>query len=124
MKAYSQINTLAIQKDIWHGLSLTDAAAKQICYLVSKNLIMLGIRISVKQSGCAGLSYKIEKVITPQLNDKIYEYNGAKLYISLKDLPFIDGTELDYIQEGLNHVFKLNNPNTKHLCGCGKSFSL
>jgi len=85
---------------------------------------MLGLRILIKNTGCAGYAYNIEKVIKHNDNDLIFERCGAKLFVSSEILPLIDGTELDYVKEGLNYMFKFNNPKAKNICGCGESFSL
>ena len=112
---------------IWQGLTLTEEAAKHIRYLSNKKEL-LGIRLSVKKSGCAGLSYVIEAVNASENNcldrDLIYERNGARLYVSLKVMPFVDGTTIDYVQEGLSQFFKFDNPKMKNECGCGESFGI
>lgn len=108
----------------WNGLTLTNAAACQILKLISQDSSMLGLKINIKKSGCAGFSYLVEKFTSPDKNHLIYEHNGAKLFIPLHIMPFIDGTELDYVQDGLNHTFKFNNPKTQLLCGCGESFNI
>lgn len=113
-----------MEENNWSGITLTESAAQQICRLVANDSTMLGVRLRVKQSGCAGLSYVMEKVMRPDKDDQLYEHDGAKLYVPLKAMPFIDGTELDYVQKGLNHVFKFNNPKAQHACGCGESFGL
>ncbi|KYP97478.1 iron-sulfur cluster assembly scaffold protein [Sodalis-like endosymbiont of Proechinophthirus fluctus] len=112
------------EENIWCGLTLTDSAACQIRRMVENDPTMLGLRISVKQSGCAGFGYVVEKATQSEDGDLVYEHGGARLYVPLKTMPFIDGTELDYVQEGLNHMFKFNNPKAQHACGCGESFGL
>lgn len=122
MQINNKIETFSFEKEIWRGLTITNSAARQIRRLVKNDPAMLGMRLSVKQSGCAGFGYVVEKATQSEDSDRIYEHDGAKLYISMKAMPFIDGTELDYVQEGLNHVFKFNNPKAQHTCGCGESF--
>lgn len=108
----------------WNGLTLTNAAARQIIKLINKNSDMLGLKINIKKSGCAGFSYFIKKATYLDKNYLIYERNGAKLFVPLHIMPFIDGTELDYIQDGLNYMFKFNNPQIQLFCGCGESFNI
>ncbi|WP_395479965.1 Fe-S cluster assembly scaffold SufA [Candidatus Curculioniphilus buchneri] len=122
MQINSNVNKSFFDKNIWHGLKLTDSAVQQIRNLMKHDTNMLGLRVNVKQSGCAGFSYIIEKVFEPKNNDLVYEHKNVKLYVPLKTMPFVDGTELDYRQEGLNCVFKFNNPKVQHICGCGESF--
>ncbi|AEI75001.1 Protein sufA [Candidatus Moranella endobia PCVAL] len=119
-----KVDTCSMEEHSWRGLTLTDAAARQIKLLVGNDPSMLGLRLSVKQSGCAGFSYVVAKATRYNNNDVVYEQSGARLYVPLKAMQFLDGTELDYVQEGLNSVFKFNNPKAQHACGCGESFSL
>lgn len=108
----------------WNGLTLTNAAAFQILKLINQSPNILGLKINIKKSGCAGFSYFLEKVISLNQHDLMYEYNGAKLFVPLHIMPFIDGTEVDYIREGLNYTFKFNNPKVQLFCGCGESFNI
>ncbi|AHF74158.1 Iron binding protein SufA for iron-sulfur cluster assembly [Candidatus Sodalis pierantonius str. SOPE] len=124
MQVDNKVETFSLEENIWRGLTITDSAAHQIRRLVENDPAMLGLRLSVKQSGCAGFGYVVEKATQSEDSDRVYEHDGARLYVPLKAMPFIDGTELDYVQEGLNHVFKFNNPKAQHVCGCGESFGL
>ncbi|WP_329956622.1 iron-sulfur cluster biosynthesis family protein, partial [Citrobacter amalonaticus] len=67
---------------------------------------MLGVRLGVKQTGCAGFGYVLDTVSDPEKDDLLFEVEGAKLYVPLQAMPFIDGTEVDYVREGLNQLFK------------------
>lgn len=118
------VEPLLLERKNWHGLTITDAAAKQIRYLVKIHARMLGLRLSIKSSGCAGFGYVINQATSSKDNDLVYEHKGAKLFVSITAMPFIDGTELDYVQEGLNHFFKFNNPKAQYACGCGESFGI
>lgn len=100
---------------------LTDSAIKKIEQLIKKNPSILGIRISLKKSGCAGWSYLIDTVLKFTKNDFVYVYKGIKICTLKKFLPFINELELDYIKNGLGYKFQFNNPNAKNICGCGKS---
>ncbi|MGA6580153.1 iron-sulfur cluster biosynthesis family protein, partial [Providencia sp. NPDC089923] len=53
-----------------------------------------------------------------------FELDGARLYVPKEAMPFIDGTVVDFVQEGLNQIFKFNNPKAQHACGCGESFGV
>ena len=106
-------------------IKLSDNAANRIKEIMSsaeKNA--LGVRVSVKSGGCAGMSYVMEysKELNP--NDEIIEEKGVKVIIDPKFLVYLKGTELDYVKEGLNEGFKFINPNEKARCGCGESFSV
>ncbi|MEA9391095.1 Fe-S cluster assembly scaffold SufA [Acerihabitans sp. TG2] len=118
------VETFSLKENIWQGLTLSENAAGQIRHLMEQNSAMLGLRLGVKPSGCAGFGYVLDVVTGPSEDELVYERDGARLLVPLKAMPFIDGTEVDYVQEGLNHVFKFNNPKAQHACGCGESFGL
>jgi iron-sulfur cluster assembly protein len=84
----------------------------------------VGLRLSVKTSGCSGMAYSLEFADEFDDDDLTFESLGVKLLVDQKSLVYLDGTELDYTKEGLNEGFKFNNPNVKNSCGCGESFSV
>jgi Fe-S cluster assembly protein SufA len=108
----------------WRGLTLTSAAAAHIRELVAKQPDMLGVRLGVKQTGCAGFGYVLYTVSQPEKDDLVFETDGARLYVPLQAMPFIDGTEVDFVREGLNQLFKFHNPKAQNECGCGESFGV
>ncbi|MFY9997034.1 MAG: Fe-S cluster assembly scaffold SufA [Leclercia sp.] len=108
----------------WRGLTLTSAAAAHIRELASKQSGLLGVRLGVKTTGCAGFGYVLGTVTQPEKDDLVFERDGARLYVPLQAMPFIDGTEVDYVREGLNQLFKFNNPKAQNECGCGESFGV
>ncbi|CAK9885204.1 MAG: Protein SufA [Candidatus Erwinia impunctatus] len=109
---------------IWKGLTLTDSAARQIHTLTAGSPEMKGLKLGVKTSGCAGFGYTMDLVSAPAEDDLVFIHQGALLYVPLEAMPFIDGTEVDYVREGLNQIFKFNNPKAQHACGCGESFGV
>ncbi len=108
----------------WQGLKLTSAAAEQVKNLTASREGMLGMRLGVKQTGCAGFGYVLDTVKEPHKDDLVFEKDGARLYVPLSAMPFIDGTEVDFVREGLNQLFKFNNPKAQNECGCGESFGV
>ncbi|WP_313111146.1 Fe-S cluster assembly scaffold SufA [Pseudescherichia sp.] len=108
----------------WQGLTLTPAAAEHIRALTSKQPALRGVRLSIKQTGCAGFGYVLDTVTEPAKDDLLFELDGARLYVPLQAMPFIDGTTVDYVREGLNQIFKFHNPKAQHECGCGESFGV
>ena len=82
----------------------------------------VGVRLGVKTTGCSGLAYKLEYVDETAPEDIVFEEHGVKLLIDPKSLAYIDGTQLDFVREGLNEGFRFNNPNERDRCGCGESF--
>lgn len=118
------VGTFSLDDNVWQGVTLTDSAAKQVKTLVTQDPEVKGLKLSVKQSGCAGFAYVLDLTKQPDSDDVLFEHDGAHLYIPLKAMPFIDGTEVDFVREGLNQIFKFNNPKAQHACGCGESFGL
>ncbi|MFB6421924.1 MAG: Fe-S cluster assembly scaffold SufA [Candidatus Malihini olakiniferum] len=118
------VETFSLYERSWRGLKLTTRAAQQILFLIRYNKMAKGLRLSVKQSGCVGFGYVLNLVSVPDASDLVFEREDAHLYVPIKAMPFIDGTELDYVREGLNQVFKFNNPKAQHACGCGESFGI
>ena len=104
------------------AISLTEAAARHVSSYLAKRGKGVGVRLGVKTTGCSGLAYQPEYVDYVAPEDALFEQHGVKLMIDPKSLAYIDGTELDYVREGLNEGFKFNNPNERDRCGCGESF--
>ena len=105
-------------------VSVTEAAARHITRYLSRRGKGVGVRLGVKTTGCSGLAYKIEFADEAAPEDVIFEQQGVKILVDPKSLPYIDGTELDFVREGLNEGFKFNNPNERDRCGCGESFRI
>ncbi|HEY9102901.1 iron-sulfur cluster assembly protein IscA [Chitinimonas sp.] len=105
------------------ALSLSEKAAKHVSNFIAKRGKGVGVRLAVRTSGCSGMAYKLEFVDEVSTDDLAFESFGVKIFTDAKSLPYIDGTELDFVKEGLNEGFKFNNPNVKDECGCGESFN-
>ena len=106
------------------AITLTDRAAQHVQRYIEKRGKGYGLRLGVKTTGCSGLAYKLEFADQPTPDDQEFESNGVRVLIDPKSLAYLDGTELDYVREGLNEGFKFNNPNEKDRCGCGESFNV
>lgn len=105
------------------AVTLTAAAAQQVRQSLSKRGNGVGLRLGVKQSGCSGLAYVVDYADEVQSTDIRFESDGVLVLVDSAQLPYLDGTEVDYRREGLNAVFKFNNPNVTDACGCGESFT-
>jgi iron-sulfur cluster assembly protein len=105
-------------------VTMTETAAKHVQRSLSKRGKGVGLRLAVKTSGCSGLAYAIEFADETQPDDTVFESHGTKLLVDARSLPFLEGTELDFVREGLNEGFKFHNPNSKAECGCGESFAV
>ena len=106
------------------GVTLTDRAAQHVTRYLQRRGKGIGLRLGVKTTGCSGLAYKLEYADASQPEDRQFESHGVTVLVDPKSLPYIDGTELDFVREGLNEGFKFNNPNVKSECGCGESFNI
>jgi iron-sulfur cluster assembly protein len=106
------------------AVTLTDRAADHVQRYMAKRGKGVGVRLGVKTTGCSGLAYKLEFADEIRPEDVTFESNGVRVLIDPKSLAYLDGTELDYVREGLNEGFKFNNPNEKDRCGCGESFNV
>ncbi|MBB3139476.1 HesB/IscA family protein [Halomonas sp. THAF12] len=106
------------------NLSITTAAADQIRRVLDERGHGLGLRVSVKPSGCSGYSYVLDFADEAANDDVIVEEHGVKVYVAPEALDMLDGSEVDYVSEGLNRYFRFRNPNVKDECGCGESFSV
>ncbi|PHV11640.1 MULTISPECIES: iron-sulfur cluster assembly protein IscA [Chitinimonas] len=105
------------------ALTLSEKAAKHVANYIAKRGKGVGVRLAVRTSGCSGMAYKLEFVDQESADDLAFESFGVKIFTDAKSLPYLDGTELDFVKEGLNEGFKFNNPNVKDECGCGESFN-
>ncbi|SMM98126.1 Iron binding protein IscA for iron-sulfur cluster assembly [uncultured Candidatus Thioglobus sp.] len=106
------------------AITLTDAAAERVVGFLANRGSGIGIRLSVQTTGCSGLGYNMEFVDGTNDDDTVFEDNGTKVIIDAKSLIYLDGTEVDFVKEGLNEGFEFNNPNAKAECGCGESFTV
>ena len=106
------------------AVTLSESAARHVSTFIAKRGKGLGIRLGVKTSGCSGMAYKLEFVDNTENEDLVFESHGVNVVIDPKSLAYLDGTELDFVKEGLNEGFKFNNPNVKDQCGCGESFNV
>ncbi|MGQ9723764.1 MAG: iron-sulfur cluster assembly protein IscA [Tepidimonas sp.] len=104
------------------AVTITEAAARHVAKCLSRRGKGVGVRVGVKTTGCSGLAYKLEYADDVAPEDVVFEAHGIKVLVDPKSLPYIDGTELDFVREGLNEGFKFNNPNERDRCGCGESF--
>lgn len=106
------------------AISLTPAALAHIDRSLAQRGKGLGIRLGVKTTGCSGMAYTLEFVDEAAAGDVVHEEGAISVFIDPKSLAYLDGTELDFVKEGLNEGFQFSNPNAKGECGCGESFQV
>ena len=107
-----------------HGVRLSDTAKKHIETVIAQSGKAQVFRLYLETSGCSGFMYETELVDSPADNDESFEENGVTVCVPRKDLPMLNGTEIDFITVGLNSMFQFKNPNVTGECGCGESFSI
>ena len=106
-------------------IKLTDNAALRIKEIMSNaEKDSLGVRVSVKAGGCAGMSYVMEYTKDLNPNDEVVEDKGVKVFVDPAAVMYLLGTEMDYKIEELSSSFVFNNPNETERCGCGESFKI
>ncbi len=106
------------------AITMTENAASRVRTFLESRGKGIGLRLGVKTTGCSGMAYVLEFVDDLNEEDEVFEFSGVKIIIDKKSLVYLDGTELDYVKQGLNEGFEFNNPNAKSECGCGESFNV
>ncbi len=106
------------------AISLTPSAADRVRSYLLRRGSGIGLRLSVKRTGCSGWAYLVDYADEVAAEDVVFGEDDVKVVVDRKSLELIDGTEIDFVKEGLNEAFKFRNPNSKGECGCGESFSV
>ncbi len=105
-------------------ITLTPIASEKVkALLEQRGTPEIGLRIGVRGGGCSGNSYYMEFCDTESPGDEVLDANGVRLFVDLKSMVLLGGTEIDYVEGLMGAGFKFNNPNVKHSCACGESFS-
>ena len=106
-------------------IKLSDNAASRIKDIMSNaQKDAIGVRVSVKSGGCAGMSYVMEYAKEIKPNEEIIEEKGVKVFIDPKAIIYLLGTEMDYKEDKFSSQFVFKNPNETERCGCGESFKI
>jgi len=106
-------------------MSLTDAAANRVKDIIARaERPIVGVRVGVKNGGCAGMSYTMEYAESVNPLDEVIEDKGVKVLIDPKAVLFLLGTEMDFQTTRLSSQFVFNNPNQTSACGCGESVAI
>jgi iron-sulfur cluster assembly protein len=106
------------------SISLTSSAADRVRSFLGRRGHGVGLRLSVKKTGCSGFAYVVNYADDIGADDVVFEDRGVKVIVVRDSLGFIDGTEVDFVKQGLNEAFRFRNPNVKGECGCGESFTV
>lgn len=106
------------------AITLTESAAKRVHGYLNRRGGGLGLRLGVKKTGCSGFAYVVDYADAVEDGDVLFEDRDIKIVVDQESLPYIDGTEVDFVKQGLNEAFRFRNPNIKGECGCGESFTV
>jgi iron-sulfur cluster assembly protein len=104
-------------------ITITETAARRVADQLAKNAAV-ALRFGAKESGCSGYSYVMDFAHEISPEDRVFEQYDVKIVVDSKSLSILDGTQIDYVSEGLNQTFKFSNPKATDECGCGESFAL
>lgn len=106
------------------AIILTDNAADRVRRFLAQRGTGIGLRLGVKRTGCSGFAYTVNYADEIGDDDVVFDTGDVKVIVDKESLQYIDGTEVDYVREGLNEAFKFRNPRATGECGCGESFSI
>ena len=106
------------------AISLTESAAERVRSYLANRGKGIGLRVGVKKTGCSGFAYVVNYADEVSDSDIVFDQNGVKVVVDAASLPLIDGTQVDFVKQGLNEAFQFRNPNVTGQCGCGESFSI
>ena len=106
------------------AISLTQSAAERVRSHLQARGHGEGLRLGVRKTGCSGFAYVIDYADDIKSGDLVLENLGVKVFVDPDSLTLIDGTEVDFVKQGLNEAFKFRNPNVTGECGCGESFTV
>ncbi len=105
------------------SIELTEQAAKRVKQFLGKEGGQ-ALRLGVRKTGCSGWAYDVSIAREVSVEDCRFESNGVPIVVHPESLPFLQGSSIDFVTEGLNSTFKFENPNATDECGCGESFTI
>jgi iron-sulfur cluster assembly protein len=106
------------------SVSLTPLAAERVRSFLERRGSGVGLRLGVKKTGCSGFAYVVNYADEVAAHDVVFEDQGVKVIVDSDSLRYVDGTEIDFVRQGLNEAFRFRNPNVRGECGCGESFNV
>jgi len=105
-------------------VSVTERAARRIAEIIAGEPNARALRVSVEGGGCSGFQYKFDLVAGSEPDDIVIEREGAMVVIDEMSVGYMEGSEIDFVDELIGASFKIQNPNATAACGCGTSFSV
>ena len=104
-------------------IRVTERAAAHLRAQLARQAGAIAVRLSVEPSGCSGFGYRVDPSPAIRDGDRVFENHGVRIVVDPSSLPYLHGSTLDVVQEGLGRRLRFDNPNAKQSCGCGESFT-
>lgn len=105
-------------------VSMTRRAAKHLAAQLAKHPGAVAVRLAVEPAGCSGFGYRVDHADEIRAEDRVFESAGLRIAVDPLSLPYVQGTTIDLVQEGLARKLRFDNPNVRQSCGCGESFGV
>lgn len=105
------------------AITLAPAALERIREYIATTPDAIGLRFGVRRTGCSGWGYAVDLARDEREGDRVSEQDGVRVFVDADSLELVDGTEIDFLKQGLNEQFVFRNPNVAAECGCGESFT-
>jgi iron-sulfur cluster assembly protein len=105
------------------AVTLAPAALDRVRGYLAQAPDAVGLRFGVKKTGCSGWGYLADLAREQRPGDTVFEQDGVRILVDAESLALVDGTEIDFLKQGLNEQFVFRNPNVTAECGCGESFT-
>ncbi|MES2858704.1 MAG: iron-sulfur cluster assembly accessory protein [Pseudomonadota bacterium] len=105
------------------AITLTETARERIRGYLASDPAALGLRFGVARTGCSGWGYRIDMARNQDAGDQVFEDGGVRVFVDADSLALVEGTQIDFLKQGLNEQFVFRNPNVAAACGCGESFT-
>ena len=105
------------------AVTLAPAALARVRGYLAETPGAIGLRFGVKRTGCSGWGYVADLAKEAREGDTVFEQDGVRIHVDADSLALVDGTEIDFLKQGLNEQFVFRNPNVAGECGCGESFT-
>ena len=106
------------------AITLTESAAERVRNCLAERGSGVGLRLGITKTGCSGFAYVVNYADSIEPEDTVFDDAGVAVIVDQSVLEMIDGTEIDFVKQGLNEAFKFRNPKSTGECGCGESFSI
>lgn len=106
------------------GIIVTERAARRLSEIAAGDSRAGALRITVEGGGCSGFQYKFDLVNATAPEDAVFERDGARVLVDPVSLPYLAGSEIDFVDDLIGSTFRIKNPNATASCGCGTSFSI